>query len=368
MQFVHRAVDYWRRRSPRSRYALALGGGGVIGGMYEVGAMTALEERLNGSGRGFDLYVGCSAGSVVAALLASGIPASEIYHILDEDLDDPLNMRRGVLFAGEAFRLACSRFGRFMWAVGKHVIRGGRCLPDVLARAERELPAGFFTLAALERFIRLGLASRGHGNAFSDLPRPLLIPAIDLNTAERVVFGTGPLAGVPISDAVAASSAIPGFFDPYTIGGRDYVDGGVGFCGHADLAAEAGVDGVFVINPLVPNRLADGDGSMRLRGVYTIMEQASRIYSQNLLHLGLATLAVKFPRTAFHLLQPPQNTELLFGPSMGFEASRAALRFGYTSTKLWLDGQGASLVGSLVDGHVRPEIVPKPPAPRSAPA
>src|SRR5262245_47859981 len=99
MQFVHRALGRWRRRpQPRSRprYALALAGGGVIGGMYEVGAMTALEERLNGNGAGFDIYVGCSAGSVVASLLASGIRASEIYHILDQDLDDPLNFRRGV--------------------------------------------------------------------------------------------------------------------------------------------------------------------------------------------------------------------------------------------------------------------------------
>jgi len=173
---------------------------------------------------------------------------------------------------------------------------------------------------------------------------------------------------VPISDAVAASSAIPGFFDPYTIGGRDYVDGGVGFSGHADLAAEAGADVVFVINPLVPNRAVEGTGSMRLRGMYTIMEQASRIYSQNLLQLGLATLAVKFPRTTFHLLQPPQNTELLFGPSMGFEASRAALRFGYTSTKLWLEGQGASLVRSMTVSDGDPEMAPKPPAIRRVPA
>jgi predicted acylesterase/phospholipase RssA len=338
-------MGFWKRR-PRSRYALALSGGGVIGGMFEVGAMTALEERLNGSGSGFDVYIGCSAGSVVAALLASGIPAAEIYHILDEDIDDPVNMRRGVLFAGDAFRLACTRFGRFMWAIGKHVLRGGRCLPDVLARAERELPPGFFTLASLERFVRLGLASRGHSNSFVDLPRSLLIPAVDLNTAERVVFGRGNLASVPISEAVAASSAIPGFFDPYTIEGRDYVDGGVGFCGHADLAAEAGADVVLVINPLVPNRMADG-ASIRLRGVYTIMEQASRIYSQNLLQLGLAGLAVKYPRTAFHLLQPPRDTTLLFGPSMGFEASRAALRYGYTSTKAWLAEQGSALVRQL---------------------
>jgi predicted acylesterase/phospholipase RssA len=318
--------------------------------MYEVGAMTALEERLEGSGAHFDVYVGCSAGSVVAALLASGIRASEIYHILDQDLDDPLNFRRGVLFAGDAFRLACTRFGRFIWAISKHVLRGSRCLPDVLARAERELPAGFFTLAALERFIRMGLASRGTGNSFGDLPRMLLIPAVDLNTAERVVFGAGALASVPISDAVAASSAIPGFFDPYTIDDHDYMDGGVGFCGHADLAADAGADVVFVVNPLVPNR--SSEGSMRTRGVYTIMEQAGRIYSQNLLQLGMASLKVKYPRAQFHLLQPSQDTTLLFGPSMGFEASRAALRFGYTSTRAWLEEQGAPLLRALTPAPV----------------
>jgi NTE family protein len=356
MQLLHRARNLWKREPApvrrKARYALALAGGGVIGGMYEVGAMTALEERLNGQGAAFDVYVGCSAGSVVASLLASGIRASEIYRILDEDRDDPLNFRRGVLFAGDAFRLACTRFGLFVWAIGKHVLRGGRSLPDVLARAERELPAGFFTLAALERFMRLGLASRGACNAFGDLPKTLLIPAVDLNTAERVVFGHGPLAGVPISEAVAASSAIPGFFDPYTIGGRDYVDGGVGFCGHADLAAEAEADVVFVVNPLVPNRTADGGASMRARGVYTIMEQAGRIYSQNLLQLGMASLAIKYPKTAFHLLQPSQNTALLSGPSMGFEASRAALRYGYTSTREWLAEQGAPLVRSLTPSPV----------------
>jgi NTE family protein len=345
MEIVHRALGLWRRKA-KPRYALALAGGGIIGGMYEVGAMAALEERLAGNGTGFDVYVGCSAGSVVASLLASGIRASDVYAILDEDREDPLNFRRGVSFTGEAFRTACTRFGRLVWAVSKHVIRGGRSLPDVLAQAERELPSGFFTLAGVERFVRFGLASRGQRNSFADLKHPLLIPAVDLNTAERVVFGTGALATVPISDAVAASSAIPGFFDPYTINGRDYVDGGVGFCGHADLAAEAGADVVFVVNPLVPNRVADGD-SMRARGVYTIVEQAGRIYSQNLLQLGLAALAVKFPRTEFHLLQPTQDTTLLFGPSMGAEAAQAALRFGYTSTRAWLAEQGAPLVRSL---------------------
>src|SRR5213595_593522 len=115
MQFLHRAIGRWRSK-PRPRYALALAGGGVIGGMYEVGALAAIEERLNGEGRGFDVYVGCSAGSVVACLLANGIRASDIYRILEEDLPDPLNFRRNAVFASDAFRRAAARFGQLLWA------------------------------------------------------------------------------------------------------------------------------------------------------------------------------------------------------------------------------------------------------------
>ena len=354
MSPIERALGFLRPRRP-ARYALALAGGGVIGGMYEVGALAAIEERV-GTGR-FDVYVGCSAGSVVGSLIANGVTALDLYRMLDQDLDDPLNFRKGAVYAPTAFRDACARFGRLLWAVGKNAFTGMRgCLPDMLAAAERDMPAGFFSLGALEQFMRKGYHSRNLTNSFDALGRTLLIPAIDLNTAERVVFGRGELRNVPISDAVAASCAIPGFFEPYTIDGRDYVDGGVGFSGHADLAAEAGADVVVVVNPLVPTLVADG-GSMRARGVYTIMEQANRIYSQNLLHMGLAVLGVKYPRTEFHLIQPPRTCTLLFGPSMGFEASRKALRFGYESTTAWLDAQGAPLVRRLA-GTPTPAFAP----------
>src|SRR5881628_3237637 len=176
MQFLHRAIGRWRSK-PRPRYALALAGGGVIGGMYEVGALAALEERLN------------SAGSVVASLLAGGVRAREIYQILDEDLDDPINFGSNAVFAGDAFRRACGRFGRLIWAFGKSAIRGRGSIPDMLARAERDMPPGFFSLDALEQYLRAAFASRGLSNAFAEREPTLLIPAIDLNTAERVVFG-----------------------------------------------------------------------------------------------------------------------------------------------------------------------------------
>jgi predicted acylesterase/phospholipase RssA len=344
MSILDRVMGRWRPR--RQRYALALAGGGVIGGMYEVGVITAIEERLNGNS-GFDIYVGCSAGSVVASLLANGVRASEIYRVIDQDLEHPLNFRRGAVYASNSFRHAAGRFGRLLWAVGKNAMTGMRqSVPDMLAAAERDLPSGFFSLTALEVYLRETFAAFGLKNSFTALDRELLIPAIDLDRAQRVVFGRDGLRDVAISEAVAASSAIPGFFEPYTLGGRDYVDGGVGFSGHADLAAEAGADVVLVVNPLVPNP-DGGVVPLRNRGLYTIMEQAGRIYSQNLLQLGLSTLRIKHPHTEFHLIQPGREETPLFGPSMGFEASRAALRYGYESTREWLDGQGTGLLRRL---------------------
>src|SRR6266581_1804292 len=346
MDFMDRLVRRFRPQR-RPRYALALAGGGVIGGMYEVGVIAAIEERLNGA-RGFDIYVGCSAGSVVASLLANGVQASEIFRIIEEDREHPLNFRRGAVYATNSFRHAAGRFGRLLWAVGKNAMTGMRqSVPDMLAAAERDLPAGFFSLTALEVYIRETFAAFGLKNSFAALDRELFIPAIDLDRAQRVVFGRDGLRDVPISEAVAASSAIPGFFEPYTLRGRDYVDGGVGFSGHADLAAEAGADVVIVVNPLVPNP-DGGVVPLRNRGLYTIMEQAGRIYSQNLLQLGLSTLRVKHPRTEFHLIQPTRDDTPLFGPSMGFEASRAALRFGYESTKEWLAGQGTKVLRGML--------------------
>jgi NTE family protein len=351
MSILKQPLSLSRTRRSR-RCALALAGGGVVGGMYEVGAVAAIEERLAGRWSGFDIYVGCSAGSVVASLLANGLRASELYQILDQDLPDPLNFRRGAVFSRGTFRRASVRLARLLWAVSKNVMHGvRRSIPDMLARAERDMPAGFFQLDALERFMRSAFAARRLTNDFSTLGRRLLIPAVDLDRAQRAVFGRDDLREVPISRAIAASSAIPGFFEPYRVNGRDYVDGGVGFSGHADLAAEAGADLVLVVNPLVPMQ-NDGEQvrPIRTRGMYSIMDQASRLSSQHLLDLGLEVLKIKFPRTRFHLIQPARSSTPLVGPSMGFESSRAALRYGYTSTKAWLDGEGASLVRRLAPG------------------
>jgi NTE family protein len=333
----------WLREAPKR--GLVLAGGGVIGGMYEVGALAALDEGLPGfRANDFDIYVGSSAGAVVTSLMANQIRPLDLFQILDEERDDPLNFHRGSVYHKGAFGVAARNFFQLVWAIGKKAVTKFRMeWPDILARSDSDMPAGFFSLAPLEAYVREAFATRGLSNSFLECPRRLLIPAIDLDRAERVVFGDGRFTDVPISQAIAASSAIPGFFEPFRIGGCDYVDGDVGHTGHADLAVETGATVVVVINPAVPLRIGSGaqESEVRRRGMYAVMEQAGHITSIRILELGLTELRLRRPEVEFHLIQPDPTPSPLVGPSMGFEASRAALRFGYTSVKEWLASEQA---------------------------
>lgn len=327
------------------RRALVLAGGGVIGGMYEVGALAALEETLPGfRANDFDLYVGSSAGSVVGALMANGVPPLELYAILDEERDDPLNFHRGAVYHKGSFTGATRNLAQFMWAIGKRAVMDFRLeWPDLLARSGGDMPAGFFSLAPLEAYMREAFLAKGLSNSFTGTPRPLLIAAMALDRAERVVFGQGDLMDVPISQAIAASSAIPGFFEPYRIGDRDYVDGDVGYTGHADVAVDAGATLLVAINPAVPQSVTEpGEPAIRRGGLYAIMEQTSHIASLNLFNVGLREIKLLHPEVEVLVVQPEPKPSPLVGPSMGFEASRAALRYGYQTVKEWLAGPGAA--------------------------
>ena len=192
--------------------------------------------------------------------------------------------------------------------------------------------------------MREAFLAKGLSNSFTGTPRPLLIAAIALDRAERVVFGQGDLLDVPISQAIAASSAIPGFFEPYRIGGRDYVDGDVGYTGHADVAVDAGATLLVAINPAVPQRVTEpGEPAIRHGGLYAIMEQTGHIASLNLFNVGLREIRLLHPEVEVLVVQPEPKQSPLVGPSMGFEASRAALRYGYQTVKEWLAGPGAAL-------------------------
>src|SRR6201999_2524188 len=76
-----------RRRKKPSKTALVLGGGGV----YEIGALRALDLlAVNSTVNNFDVYVGTSAGSFVAAMLANGVTPDEMMQVLNERVPSEL--------------------------------------------------------------------------------------------------------------------------------------------------------------------------------------------------------------------------------------------------------------------------------------
>ena len=73
-----------RTKAP-SKTALVLGGGGFTGGVYEIGALRALDLlAVNSTVNNFDVYVGTSAGSFVAGMLANGVTPEEMMQVLNE--------------------------------------------------------------------------------------------------------------------------------------------------------------------------------------------------------------------------------------------------------------------------------------------
>src|SRR4051812_21847569 len=77
-----------RSRGPRTRRAarggvgLALAGGGPLGGIYEVGALLALDDSIEGLDlTALDVYVGVSSGGFVAAALANGLSPAQMFQL-----------------------------------------------------------------------------------------------------------------------------------------------------------------------------------------------------------------------------------------------------------------------------------------------
>src|SRR5215218_9268377 len=94
-----RAARGRRRRRPQSKTALVLGGGGFTGGVYEIGALRALDLlAVNRTINEFDVYVGTSAGSFVASMVANGITPEEMMRVVNKELPSPLSdMSLGML-------------------------------------------------------------------------------------------------------------------------------------------------------------------------------------------------------------------------------------------------------------------------------
>jgi NTE family protein len=244
-------------REPRR--ALVLGGGGVLGFAWMLGALAALQDVLGVDVREFDLAVGTSAGSVAAGMLGCGLPVEALcrHHQGVPLPEDPVI---GYDYDGTGAALP-PRPG--LRPAAPHLLldaalHPGRISP--LVALSGLLPTGRGTLAPIHELLRAITAEAGFGDRWPDRPRPWVI-AVDQAAGRRVVFGRDDLGPTrnrtprivrraSLADAVTASCSIPGWYAPTTIDGVPYIDGGVASNASADVLRGTAVDEVFVLVPM----------------------------------------------------------------------------------------------------------------------
>ena len=231
------------------RRGLVLGGGGVLGGTWAVGALAAMEEEYGFRAGDADVIVGTSAGSVIAALLGAGVSVDQLrQHYSDEVV------REGPL-AGYDFDPVRATGGHRP-ALPRSFGPGSPRLIGSTLRRLGQLPA----TTVLSGFMPEGARSLERVGHLIDAVTPMdewsphpgvWVVAMDYADGKRVVFGRPGAPVVPLADAVMASCSIPGWFAPVPIRGHTYVDGGAVSATSVDVVAHAGLDEVYVIAPMV---------------------------------------------------------------------------------------------------------------------
>jgi NTE family protein len=325
-----------RRR--RSKTALVLGGGGFTGGVYQIGALRALELlSVNRSVNEFDVYVGTSAGAFVAALTANGATPEELMRVVNDDapetfpeLDHGTILRpnyRELIGRAAALPLQALR-------VAAHLSRhlGSFTLVDLIIALGDALPSGLYSGEGIEEYMRTALAH----DDFRELDGELYLVATDLDSCERIVFGAAGWDDVPISSAVRASTALPMVYKPHRVRDRELVDGGIVSTTNIDIAVEAGARFVVVINPLVPYV---GGGRRRISemGFPKIGYQTFKLLAYQRLHELARSWERRYPGVDIVLIEPEPDDELMFQTNVLSYASRAAVaRHGFDSVTLKL--------------------------------
>jgi NTE family protein len=228
------------------RRGLVLGGGGVLGAAWMIGALSALRDALEWDPREAEVIVGTSAGSVLAAMLGSGL-----------SVDTLINNQRGIVAPGDpeiGFDPDTASGGslppRPRMRIGSKALvaktmRHPRRVP-VLAALAAVAPQGRGSLAAVGELVSTVNADAG----WPTRPATWLI-AMDYDTGRRVAFGRPGAPTATMAEATMASCSIPGWYAPLVIDGRRYVDGGTLSPTSLDLLADAGLDEVYVLAPMI---------------------------------------------------------------------------------------------------------------------
>lgn len=262
--------------------SLALGGGGVRGGLH-VGALLAL-ERVRGSLQFPDGIYGCSVGSILATAVAFNLNAQQIRTMFDTYFD----------------------LHRFVPQL------------RLTSLADLSVKKGLFSMDMLEATIVEAFQSQSidlRNKLISDAPQPLYIVASNMTSHTTTVFsGT-----VPILEAIKCSSCLPVVFTPQILYNQVYLDGGILMDSLASVAPPECLT-LHISAPsetIFPGELQDMTLATYLHRVYRGMR--TKAPSRNMLWLNNSTISI------LQELSPAEKASLVdegYSQTLAFLAKR----------------------------------------------
>ena len=361
-----------RPSTTKPRIGLALAGGGPLGAIYEIGALCALDESLEGvSFNRLDHYVGVSAGGFIAAGLANGMVPRELCAAFIEndheasEVFDPAWLM--VPAYGEFLRRAIMLPGLAASALWRATL-GGKSLLNAAEALGPVLPTGIFSNDEIDTRLTRLFAKPGRTNDFRQLPTKLTLVATNLDSGDAAPFGQPGWDHVPISKAVQASSALPGLFPPVEIDNQYFVDGALKKTMHAGVAMDEGIDLMFCLNPLVPfdatrpaalsmNQRVMRRGLARKHqaiprivegGLPAVLSQTFRAMIHSRLELGMKHYEHAYPDTDIVLLEPDhRDTEMYLANTFSYGQRRQIAEHAYQQTRNMLRSRKSTLSSKL---------------------
>jgi NTE family protein len=340
---------------------LVLGAGGVLGGAWLTGALHAIASETGWDPGSADYIVGTSAGSMVGALLACGVPpwymvarsrgerfgpSTDVPPTAAEP-DNPPPRSPGSVFQLERKGLP---LGPGSWRLAAaSLARPYRYSPATVLSSW--LPRGLISTDPLKRTI-----ARACPTGWAPHPN-FWAMAVDYSNGRRVAFGRAGAPAAELPDAVAASCAIPGFYRCVEIGGRQYVDGGVHSTSNLDVLRAGSLDLVIALNPMSSLNLGS-PGTIAERLAFRMRHAAGRRLGAEARRLRDAGIEVVLIQPSVHDLDA-MGTNLMSGSRRG-EVMETAVRS--VTEHLHESSTGARL-GDLPEGD--PQLVRRPDGPPS---
>ncbi|MBB1076058.1 patatin-like phospholipase family protein [Rhodoferax sp. 4810] len=356
-----------RTTPPSPRIALAMAGGGPLGAIYEIGALCALQESLNGIDfNRLQHYVGVSAGGFIAAGLANGITPMQLFALFIEDRKRQTEAFDPAWLLKPAFSEFFSRsllLPELLFQGAWHSTLGRKSLMRTLERMSPSLPTGIFSNVQIDVELTKLFSRPGRSNDFRQLKSRLTLVATHLDSSTAVAFGRPGWDHIPISKAVQASAALPGLFPPVEIEGQHFVDGALIKTMHASIALDEGVDLMLCLNPLVPFNASDpmltnesatpwaapepiphiADG-----GLPAVLSQTFRSLIHSRLLLGLKSYEQAYPNTDIVLIEPNhRDPELYLANTFSYSQRRHLAEHAYQQTRQLLRSRQTNLAAKL---------------------